>query len=177
MALGLIASLAATAIGAIVAGIGTVGEADAAEEIAESQNEAAEYNAQLYESNAEIVDLQTKYVEAKGGRDSVLYGMRVAELVGSQRAAYAASGAVVDQGSAYHVTMDTVTWGAFDAMTILNNSKMEALGLKAQSEDLRERARITRLTKQDPTAARDVSLLSSATSFGGNLFNIGISQL
>lgn len=66
----------------------------------------------------------------RGERDAELYGMDLAQLLGTQRTNVAASGLDVNQGSALALREQTERFGAEDITTIRENALREALGLR-----------------------------------------------
>ncbi len=67
------------------------------------------------------------------------------QLIGDQRAAFAAQGIDINNGSAADVQEDTHYWGAMDEMTARNNAFLESYGYKMQALNLRTQAESTRL--------------------------------
>lgn len=71
---------------------------------------------------------------ARGEEEVARYQRDLAQLMGRQRAATAAQGLDVGQGSAADITADTVRIGEQDARTIRENARREAFGLRSQAE-------------------------------------------
>lgn len=113
-----------------------------------AQNDAAEYNASVAEAEA-------KYAVEQGKIDAAQKRKEVRRLIGAQRAAYGASGAVVDSGSPLDVTVDTATLGEYDALNIKQNAKNQAWKLNAD-------AGLSRMSKSSALLAGGTSLLTSA---------------
>lgn len=129
-------------------------------------NAAAQYNADVYERNAQIADMQAAEATAQGELEEKQYRLKLSQTQGQQRSALAAGGVVVDEGSAYDVLEDTVAYGELDALTIRRNAAVEAWGYKNEAIDYRAQASLLRSTKRSPWAAAGSSLLTSASKIG-----------
>lgn len=116
----------------------------------ETNKYIAEINAKIANLEAENIklttDLQEKLTEQQV-RDSLKRGdiavsiskQRTKKVIGSQRAALAAQGIRIDEGSARDVQLETAEIGELDAMNIRNNAAREAFGYKTQSISQRMR--------------------------------------
>lgn len=105
---GIIASAAGTAVSAGAAIVGAQAQADQAR----SQARVSKFLAQ------DAID--------RGRREERAERERMQRILGMQRAAFGASGAVVDVGSALDVLEDTAYFGELDALTIRANAEREA---------------------------------------------------
>jgi hypothetical protein len=67
-------------------------------------------------------------------------------MIGSQRAAFAASGVVVDDpnSSVADVAANTAALSEIDALTIRSNAAREAWGFRSQAQDFRTRGQIAK---------------------------------
>lgn len=110
---------------------------------AETNKYIAELNSQIAEMEAVnaklITDFQTRFSEQqvkeakrRGLTEEVISRGRTKKIIGSQRAALAAQGIRIDEGSARDVQMETADIGELDAMNIRNNAAREAFGYKSQ---------------------------------------------
>lgn len=159
--------MAAVAVGTLVIGaIGAGLAAVSAQRQVEAGNRAAEYNAKINERNAEIANLQAVDAEQRGAAAVKNLRIRIARLKGSQRAAAAASGVVVDTGSPLDVLQDTEFFGEVDAMTIRENAAREAWGFRTQAGGFVAQARLSRAKKGDPRLAGVTSLLTGVSRLG-----------
>ncbi len=102
-----------------------------------SAKKISEYNARIARQQAADATLRGKAAEGTHRR-------RVSQLIGRQRAAIGASGAAVDQGSAFDIIEDTVALGELDALQIRNNAAREALGYETQATSLLFQGRLAR---------------------------------
>jgi hypothetical protein len=132
-----IASTATSAVGQVRAG-------KAAKRAGEAGQRAAEGQAELFDYNAAIADLQAKDALARGMEEESRFRRGVQGMIGGQRAAIAASNVDVSYGSAVDVQADTAMLGELDALTIRTNAAREAWGFKVAAVDYQKRAEITR---------------------------------
>lgn len=128
-----------------------VASATAAGAAAYSQNKAAEYNAKVMDENAKDALLRGQQEEAK-------LRAKADQLRSSQRAGFAASGALVDAGSAGEVIDNTNTMADNDAFTLRYNAWREAKGYAQQGT-------LSLMSKQNVGMAVGTSLLDSAGSY------------
>lgn len=152
--------------GALVSGLGTGLQAYSAYQDAKAQNEAARYNAMIEEQNAAYYELMGKNALALGEKEAADLRRDIGLLKGEQRAGYAASGVMVDEGSAAAVAEDTSRWGEYDAQTLLYNRKVEKAGYDQQAANSRASAQMLRNTKRSPTLAAGGVVLNGMTSIG-----------
>jgi hypothetical protein len=134
-----------------------------------AENAAIEYTSGLLETNSKTRELQAINAEKIGAIKKSELKSQVNLLAGAQRAAFGASGAVVDEGSAFDVTQATEIMGVQDAMTLEYNTAQEAFGLRAEAADLRAQAAGLRMRKGSPELAAGMSLLGSGTQIGSLL--------
>ena len=111
--------LAAAVVGGMMQGqqqsAANIGQASALKQNAAYLNRAA--NDARYRG---VVDADTQRVQTQN-------------LIGTQRAAMAGNGGVVDDGSNALITQDTAQYGELDAMIISNNAAREAYGYEVQA--------------------------------------------
>jgi hypothetical protein len=72
---------------------------------------------------------------ARGIIDSDQARVQTQSAIGTQRAAIAGNGGVVDEGSNALLQQDTAQMGELDALTISNNAAREAYGFEVQAKD------------------------------------------
>lgn len=127
-------------------------------------NKAAEYNAQVNERNAQITEMQAKDAEKRGEIDARKKAMQVSQIIGSQRAAGAGGGLLVDAGSNLDLTNDSASFGALDALTLRNNASKEAWGYRNQGMNYQAEANLQRSSKRSPWMQTVPTLLNGASS-------------
>lgn len=96
----------------------------------------------LNEYNAQVATMQSEDAIARGKDAEERHRENVRRLMGSQRAAWAASGVDVNSGNAVDVVADTASMGELDALMIRHNAAREAWGFQNQAIDYRARGEI-----------------------------------
>jgi hypothetical protein len=130
-------------------------------------NKAAyEYQAAVARNNAQIDDYRATDALERGALDVNKHQLKVAALKGSQRAAFAARGLALDEGSALNILRDTDYLGDVDAATITDSAAREAWALREQSKGGRANAAMlsSRAASESPLRSAATSLLSSGGS-------------
>lgn len=145
--------------GAGLAATGAYGEAA-------SQKNALLYDADVADQNAQISEWQGQDALYRGQLDEQSSRLRTAAVKGSQRAAMAANGIVVGEGSSNDVLTSTDYVGETDALAIRNNALRSAWGYQVQATNQRDSARNLRKgAKQiSPMFSAFSSLIGSASS-------------
>ena len=133
---------------------------------------AGELEGALYDQNAEFAERQADDAIARGHETEGRYRAGVRQVIGTQRAGYAAQGVDVGDGSAAEVQADTAYIGELDALTIRNNAKREAYGFKVDAWNSRNQGELARMSGRNQAASlRNQSystLLSGAAGFVGS---------
>jgi flagellin-like hook-associated protein FlgL len=153
---------------------GTGFQAKSAYDETKANNKALEYNAGILETNAKTKELQAINAAKIGGIQKSLLKSQVNITTGQQRAAFGASGVVVDEGSAFDVIQETEILGAQDALTMQYNIDQEVFGLEQEAKDLKAQAKGLRMRKGDPEKAALGSILGTAGQVGGMLMTGGM---
>lgn len=96
--------------------------------------------------NAAQADRAAEESILKGERQVDDIRRKTKQIIGDQRAAFAAQGIDINDGSAADVQEDTQYWGVMDEMTTRNNAFLESYGYKVQALNLRTQADITRVS-------------------------------
>lgn len=96
--------------------------------------------------NAGQADRAAEESILKGERQVDDIRRKTKQIIGDQRAAFAAQGIDVNDGTAADVQGDTQYWGVMDEMTTRNNAFLESYGYKMQALNLRTQAEITRVS-------------------------------
>lgn len=115
----------------------------------------------LYLGNA-AADARTR-----GMQESDWSRVQTQDLIGTQRAAMAASGGVVDQDSNALIQQDTAQLGELDALTISNNAAREAYGYEVERTDTLTTAKNL---KSQASKGMMSSILGGAMSGAGSAF-------
>lgn len=87
--------------------------------------------------NAAQLDQRAQQSLVIGNAEAINRRRETRQMVGAQRAGFAASGIVVDSGSAADVVADTLAIGAEDEAIIRNNASRAAWGFREQGKQER----------------------------------------
>ncbi|SRR5213593_1330650 len=106
--------------------------------------QGSELNAGVHDFNAAALEGQATDALLRGKQTEDLFRKQLRQVIGSQRASYAAQGVAVASGSAEEVSEDTAYQGTLDALQIRTNAAREAWGYGVAAEGERLQARSTR---------------------------------
>lgn len=95
-----------------------------------SQHQMGKYQAQVAKNNAVVQEQLAQDALKRGAEAERRHRVRVDQIKGQQRAGFAASGVVVDSGSALDTLEDTAELGELDALTIRADAEREAHGYR-----------------------------------------------
>ena len=110
-----------------------------------AQQQLAKAQAQQQEFNAQVGELQAEDAIRRGDKAAERHSKKVRQLIGSQRAALAAQGIEVNEGTALELQLQEADFGAEDVETIRNNAWREAFGFKSEALGARQQADLLRL--------------------------------
>lgn len=108
------------------------------------QQQMGKYQQQVANNNAIAAEYQAADAIQRGDIEADKLRTRVEGLKGQQRAALAANGVVLDEGTAANVVLDTVELGERDVLQIKNNAAREAWALRNQAQDFRNQGLLAR---------------------------------
>lgn len=129
-----------------------------------AQNKAADYNAEIQQRNAQIAGMQAKEAGKRGELEQKQLRLNIAKTRGAQRAAFGASGVLVDEGSALDVLEDTNYLGEQDSLTLKHNTAMEVWGIKNQAAGFESKAGLLKSQKKSAVIAGGTTLLTGTGS-------------
>lgn len=129
-----------------------------------AENKAAEFNAEMSTNNAAVAAMEATDAKVRGGEEEKKLRQQTEELKGRQRAAYAASGVQVDEGSSLDSLANTAMYGEDDALTLRANSAREAWGHEVQSANYTSSAKLQRMSKSNPYLGAAGGILSGVSS-------------
>lgn len=95
----------------------------------------ADQQAKALRQNAFYLNQSAQDATARGIIESDQSRVQTQQAIGTQRAAMASNGGVVDQDSNAIIQQDTAQIGELDALTISNNAAREAYGFQVQAQD------------------------------------------
>lgn len=157
-------------VGTGLAGLG-LSAAGAAQQ-ASTANAAADAQSKIAANNAKTAESEARYAEATAEENAQAQRRKTAQVIGAQRAAMGASGAVVDQGSFMDVTLDTATRGELDAQALLDEGDRAAWRARNQADTYSAQSKIYSQSKTSPLASVTGSLLSGASQIGSNWYKM-----
>lgn len=136
-----------------------------------NQKAQAESQADALRKNAVYLKNAAADARIRGTQQADWKRVEGQQMIGTQRAAMAASGGVVDQDTNALIQQDTAQLAEFDALTIANNAAREAYGYEVQRADALDTAK--NLQKQ---ANRGLltSILGGALQGGVGAFGAGM---
>ena len=164
---------AVAVIGAATSAYGQIQSSNAQKAQANFQSKMAERNAQIAETNATLAEQEGKEAKRIGYENAVRKRQEVASVVSAQRAAFSASGAQVDQGSALDLSLDTVEKGELDALALNEQGLQRDYMKRVEAWNLRSGG--TAQSLQGQMYGRQAASASPWMSAGGTLLS-GLSQ-
>jgi hypothetical protein len=127
---------------------------------ARAQRKQGEFEAHQNEVNASLAEESASDALARGKEDEAALRTDTKQLIGSQRAGYAAQGVQVDDGSALDVMTDATRQGELDALTIRTNAAREAHGYTVAA--MNDRAAAEQARSASRSASRTTLLTGAA---------------
>lgn len=124
----------------------------------------------MAEYNARVSEVQADDAIARGREEEQRHRKAVRGLIGSQRAALAASGVDVNAGNAVDIQADSAEMGELDALTIRTNAAREAWGFKVGAAVERQRGANARA---EGNAQALGTIVSAAGSYANNRWGFG----
>lgn len=159
----------ATAASAAMQGVQASQQADA-------QKTAANYNAQVQANNAMVASQQRSVTIQNGQAQAANSEMQQAQLLGKQRAAFAANGMDLHSGSAVDVLTSTKVLGNQDVATIQTNAARQAWGYAVEGNNYTAQSNLDKWQADSTNPAAigamtgSQSLLTSASSYAMTKF-------
>lgn len=137
---------------------------------AQAQKSQADFASTQYRQNAEMADIRATDAISRGERNSAIAGLQTKQNIGSQRAAAAASGVDVNQGSALDLQADTAGQGALNRLQITNNAYREALGYKIEAANDRSSAAFATAAGENEASNTLITGGLKAISYGAQAY-------
>ncbi len=142
--------------GAAIGGVGAFNQT-------QGQQNSLEYQAQVAENNAQIAGDKSKFAVQIGNQAVQTSQINTANTFGAQRAAMAANGIDLGEGSATDVLTTTKYLGDRDALTIKDNAARQEWAYQTQAQNF------TAESQYDSTIAKSLSpgLVGLTSLLGG----------
>lgn len=134
----------------------------------EAQRNQAKFQSEMMLKNARESERMAARAMDLGEKEAKKYSQQINQLVGRQRAGFAASGVDVNFGTAAAVQKETRDIGFQDVENIRTNAFMTAMGYKTQAQDLSRQARMTR---QAGEFEANMTLLSGGLNAATTYYN------
>lgn len=154
----------------MMAGMGAsaVGAANSAK----AQQNSLDYQAEVSANNAQIAEWQAQDAIRAGQVEEQNSRLKYAALKGTQRAAMAANGVALDEGSAVDILTTTDYVNETDANAIRTNAARTAWGYRTQSTSYSDNAESLRAgaSATSPSSAAGLSLLGGAGQLAGSWY-------
>lgn len=128
---------------------------------ARAQQDQYDYQAKVDENNRQIAEWQAQDAIDRGEVEEAAHRTKVGQLKGRQRSVLAASGVVVDSGSALDTLADTAELGELDALTIRSNFAREAYDYRVDAMNFKASAGLKRQAGKNARTAGNYRALSS----------------
>jgi len=130
-----------------------------------------QYQSKVFGIDADLAERQAEDAIARGHEAELKAGRQTKQLIGAQRAAYAAGGVDISSGTPGDIQADTETLGELDQLTIRNNGALEAWGYNVQAAEYRTKAAMALAASQNE--ARALRTSSVGTLLSGALETYG----
>lgn len=149
-----------------------IASAASAYKAAKAEKAAAQYQAQVAGNNAKASEQQAVDALQRGDMAAMNTRRKYDQLGGTQRAALAARGIDIGEGSALSILEDTAYFGELDQRTVRANAAREAWGYRVQGSNQQANAIFlqSQSDNTNPLMAAGTSLLGSASSVAGKWY-------
>lgn len=165
------AAIVSTVIGTGVTIYGQIQQAQAQRRVASYQAQVAEINRQAAERNQRLAERNAQYAETAGARQIEDRARRIRQVIGAQRAAAAANGLLVDQGTPAMLQEDTARLGDLAIAEIRENAARTAAGYRIQGLNAQDEARAAALRGQYYQSAMSDASTAGWLSVAGSLIS------
>ena len=156
-------SIALTLAATVIGGIGQMQQAQA-------QADAANYNAQIGDMNAELAERRAKDAVERGAKEEQRKRQEVAQIKAKQQAAMAANGVDISFGSPLDTLVDTAVLGELDALTIRSNAYRESYDHKVDAVNKRSGANLHRMEAKAAKTGGYLAALGTVVGGVGNAY-------
>jgi len=141
-----------------------------------AQREAGLAQQSTADFNARMSELRAVDAIRRGRRASTEVRRRGKTKVGAQRAALAAQGIDISEGSALEIQEETAELSELDALTVKNNAAREALGFKIKAADERFGGELARISANVRASQTILTGGMQAAEMSGDLMTFGLSK-
>ena len=136
--------------------------------ITRHSNAIAQSNANIARLNAQMMEWQAQGRLRSNEKDQVRLTMQAGNTKASQRAALAANGIAVGEGSAAELQASTDIIKEIDSNQLTENARREAWGMRMQAANYEGQALMAEANKQNKWLNFGVTLLQGASQIASN---------
>lgn len=133
-------------------------------------SDQADYSSQVARNNAKTSEYAAADAQRRGDLDAQAAQRRVSQMVGAQRAGYAAKGLDITEGTPGDVIDQTNFFGKADAETARYNGRLDAYGKQVQAQNFNSAASAASYNGRQAVAG---DLLSGASSVASSWYAYG----
>ena len=134
----------------------------------ESQKAEGRYNEAVAKNNAAAAETQAQQAEQLGSIEEDRQRARMRQVIGKQRAAFAANNIDSSSGTALDLISETAQFGEEDALAIRANAARDAWGFRTQGMNYRAQGTLARAQARNQGTA---TLLSTGAQMAGTGYN------
>lgn len=159
--------LGAQAVGGLLASKGAYDKSSA-------ERYAYEYQAKVAANNATVATWRAQDAITRGQTETARQQLKTRQIKGAQRAAFAARGVDMGEGSALNILSDTDLMGAVDAATITDNAAKEAWALRAEASNANANAGLlrARAAAENPAGSALGTVLTTGGTVASSWYNL-----
>ena len=154
----IVTSIVATVVSTTLGVVSSVQSANA-------QKAQANYQAEVAKPNAKTAQANADQKRQEGIEESRLQRMKNIQKIGAQKAALAANGIDVSEGTALDIVEDTAAMGELDALTTRYNAETRAIAYEAEANNFNNQASLDTFAGKNAYSAGMTNAF--ATGFGG----------
>ena len=136
-----------------------------------AQRARGRYQRQIAQNNAIVAQRQAAAAIQIGEQQAAVQQFEARALAGRQRAAFAANGVVVDDGTAINVVEGTLDRGVTNAQIARANAQRQALGFSTQAQNFLQQGFLSEVTGRQQSQASLITAGSDAVSGAGIVAN------
>jgi hypothetical protein len=127
-------------------------------------NAQSKYEAKVADRNAKLSEAGREDARKRGEREQLNHWRRVSQMMGEQRAQFAAGGLDVNFGTPGAVVEDTMLIGLEDSQILAENTRKEMEGFDIEAANLRDSAKAARMRGK---AAKQAGYIGAASTILG----------
>ena len=157
------------AIGMLLNFAGAMSQARGQRQAAQARADQYRYQAQVDENNRKVELWKAEDAIARGKKEESVHRTKVSQLKGRQRSVLAASGVVVDEGSALDILQDTAMLGELDALTIRSNAEREEYEHKVRASNIGADKEMKLLAANNAIRAGKTAAMTSLLQGAGSM--------